>query len=862
MENSVQTVTTSLNYALLQGKNAILCTAIALAALVAAMPSRARAQTLSTVYDFVGSSNSQNPQGVIAQGRDGNYYGMTTGPEPGTIYEVSRSGAFTLLHSMVYADGQLCNGLVLGTDGNFYGSCFNGGNNTNATGTFFRVTPAGALTVLHYFDGLSSGTSDGCYPDGVPVQATDGNFYGTARGCGLDNGGMAYKITTAGAFTAIHSFAGGTTDAQNPQGALIQSSDGILWGTSYTGGPTGSGTVFKMTTAGKVTVVYQFAACGLGTTGCNPAAGLVQGTDGNYYGTALSGGTNNQGVVFKVTPGGTYTVLHNFNETVDNGAYPELPLTLGTDGNLYGVATGCFGGGCSDADIFKITSGGVFTDIYNFPNLGGNNNSIPETPLLLGTDGAFYGTTYEGTNAAGSVFSLSVGLDPFVETQPTSGMVGAPVVILGTNLTGSTSVTFNGTVAPFNVVSDSEITTNVPAGATSGAVQVMTPSGTLTSNGSFWVTGPLQFVPVSPCRLVDTRNPNGEFGGPALQANSTRSFTIPDNQNCNIPFAAAAYSLNVTVVPHGPLGYLTIWPKGGYQPYVSSLNSVDGRIKANAAIVPAGSNAVSVYVTQTTDAVLDIDGYFAPASGSTLAFYPLTPCRVLDTRKANGDLGGPSLTGGQERDFPVLESNCQIPNTAQAYSLNFTVVPVGGQPLGYLTVWAQGVLRPVVSTLNNLTATIVANAAIVPAGTGGGIATYADQNTQLVVDINGYFAPPAQGGLSLYPAVPCRVIDTRNGNGAFSGTLSPPVDVTNSVCAPPSTAQAHVFNATVVPTGALGYLSLWPDGEGQPLVSTLNAVDGVITSNLAIVPSTNGKVDAYASGITQLILDISSYFAP
>ena len=516
MENSVQTLKTSLNYALLQGKNAILCTAIALAALFAAMPIGAQAQTLSTIYDFVGSSNSQNPQGVIAQGRDGNYYGMTTGPEPGTIYNVSRSGTFTLLHSMVYADGQLCNGLVLGTDGNFYGSCFNGGNNGNSTGTFFQVTPAGTLTVLHYFDGLHSGTSDGCNPEGVPVQATDGNFYGTATGCGLYNGGMAYKITTAGAFTAIHAFAGGTTDAQNPQGALIQGSDGNLWGTSYAGGPTGSGTVFKMTTAGKVTVIYQFEECGLGTTGCNPAAGLVQGTDGNYYGTALSGGTNNQGVVFKVTPGGTYTVLHNFNETADNGAYPELPLTLGTDGNFYGIATGCFGGGCSNADIFKITSEGVFTDLYNFPNLGGNNNSIPETPLLLGTDGAFYGTTYEGTDDAGSVFSLSVGLGPFVETQPTSGKTGDPVIISATNLTGATGVTFNGTPSAFNLVSSTEITTNVPAGATTGLVQVTgTPSGTLSSNATFVVTTPVQFVPVTPCRLVDTRKQYGG-GGPIL----------------------------------------------------------------------------------------------------------------------------------------------------------------------------------------------------------------------------------------------------------------------------------------------------------------------------------------------------------
>jgi len=159
-----------------------------------------------------------------------------------------------------------------------------------------------------------------------------------------------------------------------------------------------------------------------------------------------------------------------------------------------------------------------------------------------------------------------------------------------------------------------------------------------------------------------------------------------------------------------------------------------------------------------------------------------------------------------------------------------------------------------------LTATLVANAAIVPAGTGGGIAAYTSGNTQLVADIDGYFAAPGTGGLSLYTEAPCRVLDTRNGSGAFSGELT--VNVVGSACAPPSTAQAYVLNATVVPQGVLGYLTLWPDGETQPLVSTLNAYDGAITSNMAIVPTNNGSIDAYAAGMTQLILDISSYFAP
>src|SRR6202142_941159 len=297
------------------------------------------------------------------------------------------------------------------------------------------------------------------------------------------------------------------------------------------------------------------------------------------------------------------------------------------------------------------------------------------------------------------------------------------------------------------------------------------------------------------------------------------------------------------------------------------MNSLDGRIKANAAIVPAGTlGGVSVYVSNTTNVVLDIDGYFpapsglaAPAGGK-LDFYLLMPCRVLDTRNADGDLGGPYLTSGEERDFPVLSSDCNIPSTAQAYSLNFTVVPYQWQSLGYLTVWGQGGSQPVVSTLNNLTATIVANAAIVPAGTGGGIATFPSGNTRLVADIDGYFAPAGTGGLSLYTLTPCRVIDTREGNGQFSGELT--VDVVDSVCAPPSTALAYVFNATVVPVGGLGYLTLLPDTEQRPVVSTLNAIDGAITSNMAIVPNINGKTDAYASGITQLILDISSYFAP
>ncbi len=374
---------------------------------------------------------------------------------------------------------------------------------------------------------------------------------------------------------------------------------------------------------------------------------------------------------------------------------------------------------------------------------------------------------------------------------------------------------------------------------------------------------PLQFVPVTPCRVADTRLAPGPFGGPALQGQTSRDFAIPESA-CSIPNTAAAYSLNVAVVPHGGLGYLTVWPAGQTRPVIATLNSVDGRIKANAAIIPAGTNkAISVYATQTTDVILDIDGYFAPADSSTLAFFPLTPCRVADTRRTNGSLGGPYLTGRTERSFPVLSSSCNIPDTAQAYSLNFAAIPHGG--LGYMTVWPTGQTRPVVSTLNALTGTVTANAAIVPAGQQGAISVYPSSATDLVIDVDGYFAPANSGPqpLSLYTLSPCRVLDTRppHGNGSFSGTM--PIGVLTSTCLVPS-AQAYVLNATVVPLNGqpLGYLTLWPDTESKPVVATLNALDGAITSNMAIVPTLNGFIDAYATSPTNLVADIFSYFAP
>jgi hypothetical protein len=265
-------------------------------------------------------------------------------------------------------------------------------------------------------------------------------------------------------------------------------------------------------------------------------------------------------------------------------------------------------------------------------------------------------------------------------------------------------------------------------------------------------------------------------------------------------------------------------------------------------------------VTDSTDVILDINGYFESPGGSALAFYPVSPCRIADTRGATGFLGGPGLTRDQTRNFPILSGPCGLPSTAEAYSLNFAVVPHG--PLGYLTAWPAGRAQPVAATLNAVTGTITANAAIVPAGSGGEISVFVTDDTDLVIDINGYFALPGAGGLSFYSLVPCRAKDTRLPAGAppFRGTIN--VNITSSGCGAPATAQAYVFSATVVPPGPLGYITMWPQGLSQPTVATLNALDGAITSNMAIVPDTNGSISAYASDPTQLILDIDGYFGP
>jgi hypothetical protein len=186
---------------------------------------------------------------------------------------------------------------------------------------------------------------------------------------------------------------------------------------------------------------------------------------------------------------------------------------------------------------------------------------------------------------------------------------------------------------------------------------------------------------------------------------------------------------------------VTTWPAGQTRPLVSTTNALDGQITANMAIVPAGANGdISFFATGPTNLVVDITGYFGPPGGAgALKLYPLAPCRLVDTRGANGPLSGPGFAANTSRSFPLAQSNCGAPASALGYSANFTVVPQG--PLGFLTTWPTGLNQPFVSTLNALDGQITANAALVPAGTAGAISAYVTSPSDLVIDTNGYFAP-------------------------------------------------------------------------------------------------------------------------
>src|ERR1039457_5234956 len=475
------------------------CAALALCATTAiALP--AQIATLTTIHRFCSQSgcpDGAGPYAGLVQAANGGLYGTTLvggTNSAGTIFKITPGGTLTTLYSFCpqtnCTDGAEPEaGLFQAANGDLYGTTYFGG--TNGQGTVFKITQGGTLTTLYSFCSQTNCT-DGATPGAGLVQAANGDLYGTTY-FGGTNGGTVFKITPGGTLTTLYNFCSQTncTDGTGPLAGLVQAANGDLYGTTYFGGTNG-GTVFKITPGGTLTTLYSFCSQGVYpgcTDGLNPDAGLVQAANGDFYGTTSSGGANGGGTVFKITPSGTLTTLYSFCSQTNctDGEGPGAGLVQAANGDLYGTTYG--GGTNSGGTIFKITPSGTLTTLYSFcSQTNCTDGAEPDAGLVQDTNGDFYGTTSEYVNNnGGTVFRLSVGLGPFVKPRPPYGKVGAGVKILGTNLTGAASVSFNGTAAVFEVVSTSEITTTVPAGASSGEVQVVTPSGTLSSNASFLV---------------------------------------------------------------------------------------------------------------------------------------------------------------------------------------------------------------------------------------------------------------------------------------------------------------------------------------------------------------------------------------
>lgn len=373
-------------------------------------------QTL--LYEFAGGLDGGHPNG-LTQGVDGRLYGTTLAGGTnghGIIFQLAGGGRLKGLYSFSgAADGDRPNGgLVQSVEGILFGTTYGGG--TNGFGTVFRFSTNGGLTSLFSFD-----HTNGVLPTAGLVKGLDGNLYGTAYEGGIFHYGSVFRLTTNGAFTTLVSFA--LSNGGFPHASLVQGSDGNFFGTTYKGGAYGNGTAFKISPNGALTTLASFNS----TNGAFPLAGLTESSDGGFYGTTTYGGAFGLGTVFQMSPTGLLTNLVSFTGVAD-GSHPRAQLIQGSDGNFYGTTSD--GGSFGDGTVFRVSPEGALTTIVQFDGYNGAN---PEAPLLENTDGSFYGATQNGgASDQGVIFTLSVPSSaPQITSQP-AGLVtyaGATVAL-------------------------------------------------------------------------------------------------------------------------------------------------------------------------------------------------------------------------------------------------------------------------------------------------------------------------------------------------------------------------------------------------------------------------------------------------
>ncbi len=497
------------------------------------------AQTYTDMRDFNDSDGCcASYPSMLVQGEDGDIYGATTSGGTnfyGNLFKMTPSGTFTNLHNFDLTHGGYPQGgLSMGLDGNFYGTTYQGG--TGHAGTVFKLTPSGTFTELYDF----TNTTDGAYPKTPPVQALDGNLYGTTG-----NGTIAviYKITTAGVFTAM-----ATLPAQS-YSPLLLGIDGNLYGTTLYGGTFNGGTVFQYGVGTKLLkTVYNFH------TEYSPYGPLMQGSDGALYGTTSSGGTGSGGAVFRLTTAGVYKVLFNFLSTNNpNGATPFSGLVQGSDKFLYGVTSK---GGTSDLGVlFKIsTTGTGFTVVHNFDTATGDT---PYATPLLHTNGTIYGLTSHGGvhTPYGVFYSMAVGLRPFVAPLIVhSGKVNGSVSLLGQGFNTATGVVFGTGPGTLTIVSDTFASAKILTGAATGLITVDEPGGNLTTLQAFKIVPTIKtFTPTSgPIGTVVTITGTSFLKATAVKFGTvSATFTVNSDTQITATVPTGAVTAKIAVATPG-----------------------------------------------------------------------------------------------------------------------------------------------------------------------------------------------------------------------------------------------------------------------------------------------------------------------
>lgn len=511
--------------------------------LLTLMPNLVYAQipTPSLVYAFTGTtSDIDQAQGALAQGRDGNLYGAGRyrgANGQGGVFKVTPSGTLTLIASFP-STWQACYGVVMGLDGNFYGTCQVGG--AHNWGFVYKVTPAGVLTDIYDFTGTAN---DGA-PSQIPVLGANGDLYGTTGS--VFAAGNIYRLTTAGSYLNIKS----GNSFSNPS-TLSAGSDGNFYGTwAQTPTAGNQGAVFKVSAAGTYSEIFDFSGT---TASVYPSTGVILASNGKLYGNDGGRGANGNGAIYSLK-GSTLTDLFDINSINDGALNLNNPLQA-SDGNFYGASQG--GGSGNQGSFYELTSANAFS-VYLIVNnaLYGDQ---PLTPLMQHTNGTIYGTTStNGPNGYGAVMSFNIGASPFISlvSPVAAGAEGSTVQILGQGFKSSSVVKFGGTAATkVQVTGSTFIQAMVPASALTGKITVTTGSTTLSTNVTFRV------VP----KVISFSPPSGSVGT-AVTITGT-GFT----QTTGVKFngTAATFTVNsdtqiTATVPTGATsGKITVTTKGG-----------------------------------------------------------------------------------------------------------------------------------------------------------------------------------------------------------------------------------------------------------------------------------------------------------